>query len=145
MALVIGGILKTVYNRNNNYGCGIGPNGKNVPLLYDPDSTPAYILFSILMVTYALELLVFPMILTNKIVKFTRKHFARDRYSAQKRGERFEFCLGGCMKCLSVCLNDKNLGGKELKNTGELKDFATNLMGFANNDTELDIVLSDVS
>ena len=49
------------------------------------------------------------------------------------------------MKCISVLLNNPNLGGKELKNKGELKDFATNLMGFANNDTHLDIVLSDVS
>ena len=49
------------------------------------------------------------------------------------------------MKCISVLLNNPNLGGKELKNKGELKDFATNLMGFANNDTNLDIVLSDVS
>ncbi len=48
------------------------------------------------------------------------------------------------MKCISVLLNNPNLGGKELKNKGELKDFATNLMGFANNDTKLDIVLSDV-
>ncbi len=48
------------------------------------------------------------------------------------------------MKCISVLLNNPNLGGKELKNKGELKDFATNLMGFANNDTQLDIVLSDV-
>ena len=49
------------------------------------------------------------------------------------------------MKCISVLLNNPNLGGKELKNNGELKDFAMNLMGFANNDTNLDIVLSDVS
>ncbi len=145
MALVIYGIVKTVQRRANNYGCGQDPNGSNVTLLYDPDSTPTFVLFSILLVTYALELLVFPMILTNKIVKFTRGQFARDRYSAQRRAMRLELCLGGCMKCISVLLNNPNLGGKELKNKGELKDFATNLMGFANNDTKLDIVLSDVS
>jgi len=143
VALVIGGILKTANSRANNYGCG-QENGENVPLLYYPDSTPSFVLFSILLVTYALELLVFPMMITNKIVKFTKGHIARERYSAQKRGERLELCLGGCMKCISVLLNNPNLGGKELKNKGELKDFATNLMGFANNDTKLDIVLSDV-
>ena len=80
----------------------------------------------------------------NKIVHCTRSHLVQDRYSAQKRSERFEFCLGSCMKCLSVCLNNPNLGGQELKNTGELKDFASNLMEFANNDTKLDLVLSDM-
>jgi hypothetical protein len=145
VALVIAGIIKTVQNRANNYGCGQDPDGTDVSLLYDPDSTPSFVLFSILLVTYALELLVFPMILTNKIVKFTRGIFARDRYSAQRQATRLEFCLGSCMKCISAVLNNPNLGGKELKNKGELKDFATNLMGFANNDTKLDIVLSDVS
>mmetsp|Transcript_21209 Transcript_21209/g.42636 ORF Transcript_21209/g.42636 Transcript_21209/m.42636 type:complete len:977 (-) Transcript_21209:10-2940(-) len=138
VALVVYGIIKTYNSRANNYGCG------NVPLLYDPDATPAFVLFSILLVTYALELLVFPTIATNKIVKFTRGHIASERYSTQKRGERLEMCLGGLMKCFSVLLNNPNLGGKELKNKGELKDFASNLMGFANNDTKLDIVLSDM-
>ena len=132
-------------NRANNFGCGQLPNGNDVPLVYDPNATPSFALFSVLLVTYALELLVFPMIVTNKIVKFTRGHIVRDRYSAQRRGERLELCLGSCMKCISVLLNNPNLGGKEIKNKGELKDFATNLMGFANNDTKMDIVLSDVS
>jgi len=145
IALVIGGIIKTYNNRQDNFGCGQNPDGTNVELLYSPDKTPSFALYSILLVTYALEILVFPMMLTNKIVKFTRDHIiARDRYSTQKRGERLELCLGGCMKCISVLLNNPNLGGKELKNKGELKDFATNLMGFANNDTHLDIVLSDM-
>lgn len=140
VGLVIGGIIRTHASRQDNYGCGT-----DVELLFNPDKTPAFTLYSILLVTYALEILVFPMMFTNKLVKFTRGHIARDRYSTQKRGERLELCLGGCMKCISVLLNNPNLGGKDLKNNGELKDFAENLMGFANNDTDLDIVLSDVS
>lgn len=137
--LVVWGIYKTYMNRMNNFGCGMG-----VELVYDPDATPIFGLFAVLLVTYALELLVFPAIVTNKIVHCTRSHLVHDRYSAQKRSERFEFCLGSCMKCLSVCLRNPNLGGQELKNTGELKDFASNLMDFANNDTKLDLVLSDM-
>ena len=48
------------------------------------------------------------------------------------------------MKCLSGCSNNPSLGGQELQNKGEWKDFAVSLMKFVNNDTKLDIVLSDV-
>jgi hypothetical protein len=137
--LVVWGIYKTYMSRMDNFGCG-----QDVELVYDPDATPRFGLFAVLLVTYALELLVFPSIVMNKIVHCTRSHLVQDRYSAQKRSERFEFCLGSCMKCLSVCLRNPNLGGQELKNTGELKDFASNLMEFANNDTKLDLVLSDM-
>lgn len=137
--LVGWGIYKTFHSRYNNFGCG-----QDVELVYDPDATPRFGLFAVLLVTYALELLVFPAIVTNKIVHCTRSHLVQDRYSSQRRSERFEFCLGSCMKCLSVCLRNPNLGGKELKNTGELKDFASNLMEFANNDTKMDLVLSDM-
>ena len=35
-------------------------------------------------------------------------------------------------------------GGQELKNQGEMKDFASNLMEFANNESKVDVVLSDM-
>ena len=146
LVLLIMGIFKVVKNRANNFGCGQDAIGNDVELRYNPEATPVYVFFSILLVTYALELFVFPMIITNRIVRWTRFHFVRDRYSAQRRGERFEICLGGCFKCISIICGckDPNLGGKELKNKGELKDFASNLMEFANNDAKLDLVLSDM-
>jgi hypothetical protein len=39
---------------------------------------------------------------------------------------------------------NKDLGGQDLKNKGEMKDFASNLMEFTNNDAKVDVVLSDM-
>ncbi len=137
--LVCWGIYLTYSSRYNNFGCG-----QDVELVYNPDDTPQFVLFAMLLVTYALELLVIPAIVTNKIVHCTRNHLVQDLYSVQGRSDRFEFCWGSCMKCLSGCSNNPSLGGQELQNKGEWKDFAVSLMKFVNNDTKLDIVLSDV-
>jgi hypothetical protein len=79
------------------------------------------------MVTFALELLVFPAIVTNKIVHLIRsKTLVRKRYATHAKGERLEQCLGCIFKCISLCSKDQ--GGKDLKNKGEMKDFASNLV-----------------
>ena len=105
-----------------------------------------------LLVTYALELLIWPTIVTNKVVKLLRsgsltpkklRQRGQERNSTKSKGERLENCLGGCLKCISVLCCNKT-GGKDLKNQGELRDFASNLMEFANNDSKVDVVLSDM-
>ena len=115
------GIKRVDDLRQDNYGCR-----DEEPIFY-PDDTVIYGLFCVLMVTFALELLIFPMILTNKIIRWIRSStFVRKAYSTRSKGERLEQCLGYVFKCVSMC--NKNLGGKDLKNKGEMKDFASNLV-----------------
>jgi hypothetical protein len=153
------GIAKVIDLRKNNYGCG-----EEQPLYY-PDESPTYSLFCMLMVTFALELLVFPTIATNKVVHWIRRSkLVRKTYSTRSKGERLEQCLAYIFKCVAMC--NKDLGGQDLKNKGEMKDFASNLvrgivlilllysqnshdfrvqkMEFANNDAKVDITLSDI-
>ncbi len=127
IALIIVGCMQVNEGRQNNYGCG------DQSLVTDPpDSGVFYHLFCVLIVSYALELLVWPAIVTNKIMRYIRNHevIRRERYAAKARGERLEQCLGGLLKCISVCCCNKQ-GGKELKNQGEMKDFAKNLVGLS--------------
>ena len=79
--------------------------------------------------TYSLELLIFPAMLVNKFMRWLRRNkFSQQfRYATKAKGERLETCLGGLLKCLSVVCCNK-AGGKELKNQGEMKDFASNLV-----------------
>ncbi len=94
-----------------------------------PDSGPFYNFFCVLIVSYAFELLVWPAITVNKFVQWIRSHkvIRRVRYAPKARGERLEQCLGGLLKCISLCCCNKK-GGKEIKNQGEMKDFASNLV-----------------
>ena len=123
VALVVVGCLKIAEIRQDNYGCG------DQPLVGDtPDSGTIYNIFCVLMVTYALEMLFFPAIVANRIIRWLRgSRLVRKRYQTEKKGERLEQCLGGCLKCISVMCCNK-AGGKELTNQGEMKDFASNLV-----------------
>ena len=122
--LLVFGCLKVQAIRKDNYGCGdqplVGP---------PPDSGLWYSLFCLLLVTYALELFVWPSMIANRIMRWIRsnKLTQRGRYATRAKGERLEQCLGGLLKCVSVLCCNKQ-GGKELKNQGELKDFARNLV-----------------
>lgn len=124
IVLLVFGCLKIAEVRRNNYGCGDQPLAGN-----PPDSGPIYNLFCVFLVTCALELLFFPAIVANKIIRWLRanKRAMRRRYETEKKGERLEMFLGGLLKCVSVLCCNK-AGGKELKNQGELKDFASNLV-----------------
>mmetsp|Transcript_29580 Transcript_29580/g.59412 ORF Transcript_29580/g.59412 Transcript_29580/m.59412 type:complete len:985 (+) Transcript_29580:263-3217(+) len=140
--LLVFGVLQIAATRKDNYGCF-----EETPVYY-PDKGAMYALFSILLVTYALELLIWPTIITNKFIRYLRggsrlKNLGLDRNSTHSKGKRLESCLGGILKCVSVLCCNK-AGGHDLKNKGELKDFASNLMEFANNDTKVDVTLSDM-
>ncbi|KAL9190050.1 hypothetical protein ACHAXT_007261 [Thalassiosira profunda] len=140
IVLIVTGCLKVNDMRLNNYGCGDG-----ALVAPPPDEGHFYNIFCVLLVTYALEILVFPAIAANKFLRWLRsnKLSQKNRYDTDKKGERLEQCLGGLLKCVSVMCCNK-AGGKDLKNQGEMKDFASNLMEFANNDTNLGLVLSDM-
>lgn len=124
LALLVIGCLKVEEMRKDNYGCG------DQPLVgAPPDSGPIYHLFCVMLVTYALELLIWPAIFANKIMRWIRsnKLTQKGRYATKAKGERLEQCLGGLLQCISVMCCNKQ-GGKEIKNQGELKDFASNLV-----------------
>ena len=61
----------------------------------------------------------------NKLIRVLKINRFWSRARVEGRGgkaERFERNLGLLLKCLQ-CLTRGKAGGKDLKNTGELKDF----------------------
>lgn len=126
--------------RRNNYGCGEegkvnGATG---------EGTAARIFVSILVITYALEILFLPTIGVNKVARlFQINIFQRGRVQGNGgKAERFEFGLGIALKTLS-CLTLGKAGGQDITNKGELKDFCSHVMGLLDNDVKLDLTLSD--
>ena len=97
-----------------------------------------------LLVTYALEILIWPTIIVNAIIRALR----RRRNRVEHKAKRFELKFGCLLKCLSCLARKKGVlvlqGGKDLKNKGELKDFAYHIMCLLNNQTKLGLVLSDM-
>ena len=69
VALCVIGVLYVEETRRDNYGCGEG-----VELVHNPEGSYAAVLFKVLLVTYALELLVFPAIVVNRIVRVLRSN-----------------------------------------------------------------------
>ena len=140
IVLLVVGCLKVYQVRRDNYGCG----EDEVLVSSPPDSGVQYNLFCTLLVTYALEMFIWPAVFVSHVVYlFRRNSFTqRHTYATRAKGKRLEMCLGVVFKCVSVLF--PNQGGKELKNEGEMSDFASNLMEFANNDTQLGLTLSDM-
>ena len=65
--MVVLGIWAVYDLRHNNYGCGEDGN----PTVY-PDESAAYGFFCALIITYALELLIWPAIIVNKVIRVLR-------------------------------------------------------------------------
>ena len=103
VALLVMGIYHVYDRRNNNYGCG------ESEILYYPDSHAWYGFFCALLVSYALELLVWPAIVVNKVVRIFRIHiFRRSRVEGRGgKAERFERKLGCLLKCLQCATRGK--------------------------------------
>lgn len=66
--LLVFGCLKVAITRMDNYGCGEDEELVSSP----PDSGVLYGLFSVLLVTYALELFIYPSIVAKKVVQWFR-------------------------------------------------------------------------
>jgi len=140
IALVALGITYVHLIRADNYGCG--ENGEVIPGESRED-TPYYGLFCAFLVLVAMELLVWPAMLMNKITKALK--FRRNR--TEQKAFRFELKFGCLLKLMSCCFGKKMHVLKyhgELKNKGELKDFASQLMCLLNNETKMGLVLTDM-
>ena len=126
--------------RANNFGCG----EEGLATGMTPDSGGYYGLFCCLLFTYAIELLVWPSMIMNKIVRALQ--FRRNRVSS--KAARFEVQLGCILKLLSCCCKGKigvlKSHGSNLSANRELQDFASNVMCLLNNQTKLGLVLSDM-
>mmetsp|Transcript_31919 Transcript_31919/g.65102 ORF Transcript_31919/g.65102 Transcript_31919/m.65102 type:complete len:841 (-) Transcript_31919:700-3222(-) len=131
------GIYAVDAQRRNNYGCG-----DEEPIYY-PDDSVWFLFYSILIVSYAFELLIWAAVLVNKIVAFLRGPCFFGRSSARDKVHRYEILVGNFLRCLSLCYCFKK-GGKNIKNRGELRDAAYALTDYVNNDTKMDIVFSDL-
>mmetsp|Transcript_34896 Transcript_34896/g.78621 ORF Transcript_34896/g.78621 Transcript_34896/m.78621 type:complete len:993 (-) Transcript_34896:106-3084(-) len=110
------------------------------------DEGPQYALFCVLLVTYSLELLMWPAYLANVIIKLLRMNKLLDRKRVSGRygkAKRFEYYLGVLLKCLQ-CISRGKAGGQDLKNSGELEEFASHIMCLLNNSTKMDLTLSDI-
>jgi len=140
LALLVYALIIVWILRDDNYGCG-----EDVTPKWYVDDTPYYKLFCVLGILYFLELSVFPTILSNKIWRyisrnrFTKKH----HFSTEAKGRRLSRCLGGLVRCLNCFCCGKKWGG-DLKNKDELKDVAVALMEFTNNESSVDLVMSDI-
>ena len=147
VALLVAGIYYPQEIRRDNYHCG----GDGEPKSATPDEGVWYLFFCILIVTYAVELMVWPAIyinkLTRRVVKMTNPYCCcGNRYNISGRGgkaERFQWHLGLLIKFVSL-LTRGRLGGKYLKNEDELTDFVTSIMTMSNNETRLGFVFSDI-
>eukprot|EP00571_Detonula_confervacea_P013330 CAMPEP_0172302010 /NCGR_PEP_ID=MMETSP1058-20130122/3782_1 /TAXON_ID=83371 /ORGANISM="Detonula confervacea, Strain CCMP 353" /LENGTH=860 /DNA_ID=CAMNT_0013012335 /DNA_START=504 /DNA_END=3086 /DNA_ORIENTATION=- len=134
------GIYNVYSIRSNNYECG------NEEPEYYPDDAAWFFFYSVLIVSYALELLIWLAVAVNALVHFLRRHGkgkVLHRSLFNDKDHRIEMYSRGCLGCLSILLRGKK-GANDLKNAEELKDIAITAFEFTNNDAKMGIVLSDL-
>jgi len=129
-------------NRRDNFKCG-----DSAPS-YRPDDTAMFFFMSVLIVTYAIEILLWlgvgAHILVSSLRNSLRKRSPVDRSVFHHQPDhRLEMYIAGCLRFASVLFCGKK-GGFDLKNAMELREIAVAAMEFANNETKMDIVLSDI-
>lgn len=125
LLLLIFGIGSIHSLRQDNYGCGEGEEVTD-----KPDEGAMHHLFSILLITYALELLVWPAVIANFLIrrlKRTALFGMRFVHGKGGRQERIEFSFGLALKALQY-YNCNKKGGGEFTNNGELRGFASNMV-----------------
>ncbi|KAL7542003.1 hypothetical protein ACHAXR_011417, partial [Thalassiosira sp. AJA248-18] len=146
LVIVLGsGIYLIADGRKSNYGCG----GEDSDEVHKFESSAYYSMFSVVMFTYAVELLLWPSIGMNQIGKSISSQTNNSRifgyiFNKERRHRNTAACLGGCFKCLQ-CMSCNKLGGKNIRAQVDLKDASVAFMDFFNQkDTNFDIALSDV-
>ena len=129
--------------RENFNNCPEGVDDRNQHL--NPWDGFKQAIFIVLMCTYAIELLTWPLVIVNVIVQQLKKtgRFIGGRQRLHRRAERLERVLGFVLRIMQCCTCGR-FGGQELKNKGELSEFAVNVMHLFNHDTHFNIVLSDM-
>lgn len=112
------GINGVQFYRSDNSRCGYDVPEPETR----PDETIFYHFFTIILVTYALELLFWPTSFIGNIVRFLKKHgmFQRRREETEKR---IQYMVAFVLRCLQ-CMTCGKAGGGDFRNMGQLKDFA---------------------
>uniref|UniRef100_A0A7R9ZAK0 sn-1-specific diacylglycerol lipase n=1 Tax=Pseudictyota dubia TaxID=2749911 RepID=A0A7R9ZAK0_9STRA len=174
VGLVVIGILMVYFNREDNYGCNYDDDilkgwykdalafdasdsdGKDQVSVFstlyeetegttDFEDTGWYVLFCVILVIQALELLVWPGIITKKTLRWIKSHDGYQRSSTTRRAAFGETLLGGCLHCCGIFCCFRT-GGRELgaDMRGQLKDSVEAMLDFFNHGGTLNIVLSDL-
>ena len=107
IALVAFGIISIHYFRHNNYGCGANVPDQSTTMR----SRAVQSIVSVLVVTYALEVLVFPLMMVNSLIRYLKNHHFFDRDKG--RAFRFEFKFGLFLKLLQHLTRGK-AGGEQI-------------------------------
>lgn len=122
--LLIFGVHNVYQMRHDNYGCGVeNPIPEN-----KPDEGVWYGLFVALLITYALELFIWPAILVQHIMRQLRSksYLARSRVEADdRRAQRLEQYVGLALRLLQCITCNMT---SDFKNKGELKEFAVHFV-----------------
>ncbi len=114
--LLARGLSGIHYYRSDNFRCG-----HDVPAPEDsPDDTVFFHFFSV--VTYALELMFWPVVFIGNIVRFFKEH-GMFQPRKEHMETRIQYMIGLMLRCLQ-CMRCGKAGGKGFRNTGQLKDFA---------------------
>lgn len=122
LLLLIFGVRKVYELRHNNYGCGDGNEPEN-----KPDEGAWFGFYSALLITYALELLVWSAVIANQIIRVLRRRSFLVRSSvegSQRMAERLEGYVGLLLRCLQFIHCNKT----DFRNQGELKEFASHFV-----------------
>ncbi len=114
--------------RTDNYRCGQDVSEPDYP----PDDTAYFLFHSVLLVTYALELIITPSMFVGKIVRFVKKQglFVRGK---EEKEHRLQYMIGLMFRIVQ-CMTCGKMGGKEFKNK-ELKDFAVQFVSSTSNES----------
>jgi len=145
------GLYFVAEGRRTNYGCGVdhNNNAQNTNAVEQFEGSPWYIMYCVVMFTYAFELLFWPCITLNQTGRSLTKTSKKSRLfghlvNKKRRHENVAACLGCCVKTMQICSCNR-MGGSKIKTQNDLKDAAIAFMDFFNLDAaNFDIVLSDV-
>lgn len=158
---VVVGILLVFLNRRGDFGCNYknafdnlfdlpADNNERWEHLWEKTTQGAdfensgwYVLFCIILVTQALELMVWPGIVAKKVLRWIKRN-ERLQNSTAARAAFGEKLIGGCLQCCGICCCFKS-GGRELgaNMNGQLRDAVGAMLDFINVEG-LNVVLSDL-
>ena len=139
LGLVIYALVYVTLRRSNNFGCGEMEPHRN------PDSNTYFVMYSVLGVLYWIELSFLPAIVVQKVMRQIKNNRLTSNvyYSEEAKRRRLEQCLGSLFSCLNCVCGGKKWGG-DLRNQGEMKDFANAAIEWTNNDADVGLCLSDL-
>lgn len=140
--ILASGLFFVAVGRSHNYGC---ENEDEESAVSKFEQTPWYAMFTVVMITYAFELLLWPCLSMNQLGRaVTSLHARYDPFNSEDGRHRKITALLGCsIRCLQ-CLSCNRMGGGRVKIQSDLTDAAVALIDFFNLDTNFNITMSDV-